>query len=86
LKQLFPQTVHSYHDKKRAGETGLSWGTLMLVDGTGTFMGRSSNSRIFWPLLLAGSEPNRRMTDAAHNQHSETRRPSDRDAPSVPRF
>jgi hypothetical protein len=40
----------------------------------------------FWPLFLAGSEPNRRMTDAAHNQHSETRRPSDRDAPSVPRF
>jgi len=31
---------------------------------------------------LAGSErlrDNRRMTDAAHNQHSETRRPSDRD-------
>jgi hypothetical protein len=28
---------------------------------------------IFWPLFLAGSEPNRRMTDAAHNQHSETR-------------
>jgi hypothetical protein len=27
----------------------------------------------------ATSEPNRRMTDAAHNQHSETRRPSDRD-------
>ena len=34
---------------------------------------------IFWPLFLAGSEPNRRMTDAAHNQHSETRRLSDRD-------
>ena len=34
--------------------------------------------RSFWP----GSErlrDNRRMTDAAHNQHSETRRPSDRD-------
>jgi hypothetical protein len=32
--------------------------------------------------LLAGSErlrDNRRMMDAAHNQHSETRRPSDRD-------
>jgi hypothetical protein len=31
---------------------------------------------------LAGSErfrDNRRMTDAAHDQHSETRRPSDRD-------
>jgi len=26
---------------------------------------------------LAGSGPNRRMTDAAHNQHWETRRPSD---------
>jgi hypothetical protein len=25
---------------------------------------------------LAGSEPNRRMTDAAHNQHSETCRPA----------
>jgi hypothetical protein len=37
---------------------------------------------MFWPLFLAGSERlrnNRRMTDAAHNQHSETRRPSDRD-------
>src|SRR5215831_14523642 len=37
---------------------------------------------MFWPLFLAGSErlrDNRRMTDAAHNQHSETRRPSDRD-------
>ena len=37
---------------------------------------------ILWPLFLAGSErlrDNRRMTDAAHNQHSETRRPSDRD-------
>ena len=37
---------------------------------------------IFWPLFLAGSErlrDNRRMTDAAHNQHSETRRTSDRD-------
>jgi hypothetical protein len=37
---------------------------------------------IFWPLFLAGSErlrDNRRMTDAAHNQHSETRRLSDRD-------
>jgi len=33
---------------------------------------------MFWPLFLAGSErlrDNRRMTDAAHNQHSETRRP-----------
>jgi len=35
--------------------------------------------------VLAGSErlsgkwDNRRMTDAAHNQHSETRRPSDHD-------
>jgi hypothetical protein len=32
--------------------------------------------------FLAGSERlrnNRPMTDAAHNQHSETRRPSDRD-------
>jgi hypothetical protein len=30
---------------------------------------------MFWPLLLAGSERlrnNRRMTDAAHNQRSET--------------
>jgi hypothetical protein len=26
LKQLFPQTVHSYHNKKRAEGTGLSWG------------------------------------------------------------
>ena len=37
---------------------------------------------MFWPLFLAGSErlrDNRRMTDAAHNQHSETRRPIDRD-------
>jgi hypothetical protein len=37
---------------------------------------------IFWPLFLAGSErlrDNHRMTDTAHNQHSETRRPSDRD-------
>ena len=42
---------------------------------------------IFWPLFVAGSgrlRDNRRMTDAAHNQHSEnqhseTRRPSDRD-------
>jgi len=37
---------------------------------------------MFWPLFLAGSgrlRDNRRMTDAAHNQHSETRRPSDRD-------
>ena len=37
---------------------------------------------IFWPLFLADSErlrDNRRMTEAAHNQHSETRRPSDRD-------
>ena len=37
---------------------------------------------IFWPLFLAGSERLRdkhRMTDTAHNQHSETRRPSDRD-------
>ena len=37
---------------------------------------------MFWPLFLAGSErlgDNRRMTDAAHHQHSETRRPSDRD-------
>jgi hypothetical protein len=36
---------------------------------------------MFWPLFLASSERlrnNRRMTDAAHNQHSETRRPSDR--------
>jgi hypothetical protein len=33
-------------------------------------------------LFLAGSErlrDNRRMMDAAHDQHSETRRPSDRD-------
>ena len=32
------------------------------------------------PLFLASSErlrDNRRMTEAAHNQHSETRRPSD---------
>ena len=39
-------------------------------------------SGYFWPLFLAGSEQlrdNRRITDAAHNQHSETRRPSDRD-------
>ena len=37
---------------------------------------------IFWPLFLAGSErlrANRLMTDAAHHQHSESRRPSDRD-------
>ena len=37
---------------------------------------------IFWPLFLAGSErlrDNRLMTDAAHHQHSESRRPSDRD-------
>ena len=37
---------------------------------------------IFWPLFLADSErlrDNRRMTEASHNQHSETRRPSDRD-------
>jgi hypothetical protein len=37
---------------------------------------------MFWPLFLAGSErlrDNRRMPDAAHNQHSETRRLSDRD-------
>jgi hypothetical protein len=26
LKQLFPQTDHSYHNKKRAQRTGLSWG------------------------------------------------------------
>ena len=43
--------------------------------------------RIFWPLFLARLgrlRDNRRMTDAAHNQHSEnqhseTRCPSDRD-------
>jgi hypothetical protein len=37
---------------------------------------------MFWPLFLAGSKRlrnNRRMTDAAYNQHSETRHPSDRD-------
>ena len=37
---------------------------------------------MFWPLFLAGSDRlrnNRRMTDAAHNQHSKTRCPSDRD-------
>jgi hypothetical protein len=38
---------------------------------------------MFWPLFfLAGSERlrnNSRVTDAAHNQHSETCRPSDRD-------
>jgi hypothetical protein len=37
---------------------------------------------IFWLLFLAGSawlRDNRRMTDAAHHQHSETSRPSDRD-------
>ena len=31
--------------------------------------------RVFWPLFSAGSErlrDNRRMTDAAHSQHSET--------------
>jgi hypothetical protein len=36
-------------------------------------------SGYFGGSFLAGSEPNRRMTDAAYNQHSETRRPSDRD-------
>jgi hypothetical protein len=44
---------------------------------------------MFWPLFLAGSERlrnNRRMTDAAHNQHSETRRPSDRDGPWLDAF
>ena len=42
----------------------------------------SDNVGIFWPLFLAGSErlrDNRRMTDAAHAQHSENPRPSDRD-------
>ena len=37
---------------------------------------------IFWPLFLAGYgrlRDHRRIRDAAHNQHSETRRPSDRD-------
>jgi hypothetical protein len=40
---------------------------------------------IFWPLCFGrlraviGEWDNRRMTDAAHNQHSETRRPSDHD-------
>jgi hypothetical protein len=39
-------------------------------------------SGYFGRFFLAGPErlrDNRRMTDAAHNQHSETRRPSDRD-------
>jgi hypothetical protein len=38
----------------------------------------SGNDFSGYPGRSAGSEPNRRMTDAAHNQHSETRRPSDR--------
>jgi len=35
---------------------------------------------LFWPAPSGYRErDNRRMTDAAHNQHSETRRPSDHD-------
>jgi hypothetical protein len=32
-----------------------------------------------WNVIVTRLRDNRRMTDAAHNQHSETHRPSDRD-------
>ena len=34
-KQLFPLTDHRYHTRKEPGETGLSWGTLLLVERQG---------------------------------------------------
>ena len=75
------QVVCLSHEPGRPQRNAIPRISLLLSSGA-MIVVRQRFFGMFWPLFLAGSERlgnNRRMTDAAHNQHSETRRPSDRD-------